>query len=166
MSHVDFSQMHFEMELQQDLPREIDELMRMDVLGNFKLGKRIFDQIIDDLSEEGGSVPWPVVAEYLRFLYDQGNPTTVDSAVDTCLAIHKVASSEETDSQREQREQQVKLLQVLQAVTRTNRLGATEANVESVQRRVKAVLGKPNFVLSGMESLSEDEVGIRDPVSR
>jgi len=152
--------MHFKMELQHDLPREIDELMRMDILGNFKLGKVIFDRIVDDLSEEEGSIPWPVIAEYLRFLYDQGNSTTVDNAVDRCLAMQKEAAGEDTALTAGQ----IQLLQVLQAVTRTNRLGATEANVEIAQRRVNLALG--TSVLSGMESLSEDEVDILDTILR
>lgn len=160
MSKIGFPQMHFEMELQQDLPREIDELMRMDVLGNFKLGKRIFSRVIDDISKDGGIIPWPVLAEYLRFLYDQGNPAAVDIAVDQFLAMRKTANGREGGLNREQ----IRLLQVLQAVTKTNRFGATEENVENAQRRVTSALG--SLVLSGMETLSEDEVSIAESVLR
>jgi len=146
--------MHFEIQLQHDLPREIDELMRMDVLGNFRLGKSIFERIIDDFNKEGAIIPWPVVAEYLRFLYDQGNFVALDTAIDRFLAKREDAGGE----QQALTSKQIQLLQVLQAVTYTNKYGATEANLRNAQRRESSAF--ENLVLSNMTNLTEDEVSI------
>jgi hypothetical protein len=144
--------MSFDMDVMEDIPMEVDELMRLGALGKFGEARDRFQAIFEDNINE-----YPVIAEYVRLLYDQGDFEALEVAL---KQYHDTveASDDPEDQSPELRATRLQILDLLRAITTVYRNGATRANVTFASRSVGKNAGSS---VSEMSNLTEDEVSRR-----